>query len=230
MHVLIHPTQTPPTNSTTNMSTSDEDLILATHVFVKSYMSHFDSSHDYAHVLRVLTLAEKIHAATLALKPFKPPNHTITILLALLHDVADKKYHPNPSSTAEQFLLSAGCDADRATLIQKLVDNVSWSNEQKNPDAVAALCVLFPELAIVQDADRLDAIGAVGIGRAFTYGAVKGGGMGKVIEHFEDKLLKLQGSMKTLEGIKLAKARGERVRLFRDWWGEEVEGVCEPPV
>ena len=78
-----------------------------------------------------------------------------------------------------------------------------------------------PELAIVQDADRLDAIGAVGIGRTFSYGATRGKGMEETLRHFEEKLEKLQGMMKTAEGKRLARVRAERLRVFRGWWVDE---------
>lgn len=91
----------------------------------------------------------------------------------------------------------------------------------------------YPEIAIVQDADRLDALGAVGIGRAFTFGGAKGvhgmrvKGMQSTVDHFEEKLEKLEGLMKTGEGRRLAAERTERVRAFRRWWEEEGGGVVD---
>ena len=82
--------------------------------------------------------------------------------------------------------------------MQLVVKNVSYSNEVKNPRMMKAVLDQHPELAIVQDADRLDAIGAVGIGRTFTYGGAKqpDRGLDGTIEHFQDKLEKLEGMMK----------------------------------
>ena len=80
----------------------------------------------------------------------------------------------------------------------------------------------------MQDADRLDALGAVGIGRAFTFGGAGGArggdrGMRATIDHFEEKLEKLPGLMKTDEGRRMARERGRRVKVFRGWWEEEEQ-------
>lgn len=74
----------------------------------------------------------------------------------------------------------------------------------------------------MQDADRLDALGGIGIGRAFAYGGARGRGLGETVGHFEEKLVRLEGMMKTGEGRRLARVRGERVRVFRGWVREEM--------
>ncbi|PWW72386.1 hypothetical protein C7212DRAFT_287667 [Tuber magnatum] len=209
------------------MVTEDTPLITATKEFVRDYMSKYDSSHNYQHIERVLAQSLAILHATRASSPETRHDENLVILLALLHDVGDKKYSPVTATTAgpaENFLLSAGASPDLASLLQKLINNVSYSHEQANPQQVAELVRQYPELAIVQDADRLDAIGALGIGRTFTFGAVKAreGGLGAVIRHFDEKLLKLADGMKTVEGRRVARERGERVRAFREWWREEV--------
>lgn len=213
-------------------------LVLATHEYVKEYMSKFDSSHDYSHILRVLALSQQILAATQRTSPDTVYNSTLVTLLALLHDIGDKKYLTSPSSSSiglgpvEEFLISAGSAPDLAVTVQELVSNVSYSHERENSDRVARAIAEHPELAIVQDADRLDAIGAVGIGRTFTYGASRnqGKGMSGVMDHFEDKLVKLGEGMKTAEGKRLGKERGERIAMFMRWWEEEVGGASESPV
>lgn len=104
----------------------------------------------------------------------------------------------------------------------------------KDPDVIRRLIFEegYPELAIVQDADRLDALGAVGIARCFTYLGAKGRGKGsweleEAIEHFGEKLEKLEGMMKTESGREMARVRTERLREFRKWWVEENETAEE---
>ena len=108
--------------------------------------------------------------------------------------------------------------------MQVVVKNVSYTNEMLDPAHTRGVILQHPELAIVQDADRLDAIGAVGIGRVFTYGGAKGParGMGASVKHFGEKLEKLEGMMKTAEGRRLAGVRSERLRMFREWWEDEM--------
>lgn len=80
-------------------------------------------------------------------------------------------------------------------------------------------------MAIVQDADRLDAIGAVGIGRTFAFGGAKGRTLEDTLEHFDDKLLLLEGMMKTETGRTLAKERSDRLKAFASWWKDENTDV-----
>lgn len=82
--------------------------------------------------------------------------------------------------------------------VQLIAKNVSFSNEMKNPRMMRAVLDQHPELAIVQDADRLDAIGAIGIGRTFAYGAAKqpDRDLDGTIEHFTEKLERLETMMK----------------------------------
>ena len=210
--------------------------------FVEDYMSKYDGSHDFNHIKRVVGLAHLMYTEINKERTHSPlfdeePDldlHVIT-LAALLHDVGDKKYL-QPGQDANTLvlatLLSFGAPEDLAIKVQRIVLGVSYSSEIKDPAQVRAMIEKYPELAIVQDADRLDAIGAIGIGRTFTFGGAKGANhMGETIQHFEDKLVKLESMMKTLPGMKMARERTERLKMFKGWWEEEqreTESLLRP--
>jgi len=194
--------------------------------FVKGYMSRFDASHDWNHILRVVGLARQI------LQQESPPlgqmrcDAQVVYLTALLHDICDHKYAKpgeSPENLIAETLLQHDAPVELAMKVQLLAKNVSYSNEMKNKRVVKAIMDANPELAIVQDADRLDAIGAIGIGRSFTFGGAKqpDRGMDGTIEHFTEKLERLEGLMKTETGRKMARQRTERLQTFRSWWVEE---------
>jgi uncharacterized protein len=207
-------------------------LIPKVSAFVEKYMSHYDGSHDFNHIRRVVGLAHLIYKETNARREESPmfdeeedlDLHVIT-LAALLHDVGDKKYllpDEDANTLVLSTLLGFGAPEDLAIKVQRIVHGVSYSSEVKDPEAVRALIQKYPELGVVQDADRLDAIGAVGIGRTFTFGGAKGARhMGETIDHFEEKLEKLESMMKTEPGKKMARQRTERLKVFKGWWAEE---------
>lgn len=204
--------------------TVDDALIAKVASYVKDYMSHYDPSHDFNHIERVVHLSHRIHEAT---SPDLPRG--IITLSALLHDVGDKKYlrpGEDPSNLIHDVLLSMGCPEPLATKVQTICLGVSYSSEIKDPARVQGLVAEHPELAIVQDADRIDAIGAVGVGRAFTFGGARNQSMDGTIGHFDEKLLRLEGVMKTEAGRRIARERTERMRMLREWWREEMEGVA----
>lgn len=202
------------------------DLYGAVYDYVKVYMSRFDSSHDFTHVLRVLALAKYILAKEAEANPGKKLHKQAILLAALLHDVGDKKYAQpgeQPERLITDLLSKNGCPPRFVAKVSMIVEHVSYTNELKRPQLVKAILGAHPELAIVQDADRLDAIGAVGIARCFAYGAAKASdrGLEGSIEHFTEKLEKLEGMMKTETGRQLARERTERLTSFRHWWTEE---------
>ncbi|PSR74644.1 hypothetical protein BD289DRAFT_379857 [Coniella lustricola] len=228
------------------MADSTSALITSVEAYVKDYMSHYDASHDWKHIQRVLHLAKQILASqeqsASASSPSSPStsyDHTLVILGSLLHDVGDKKYlepGQDAMTLVRDVLLARGADAQLAARVQELALHVSFSSEIQDPARVRKVIERLPELAIVQDADRLDAIGAVGIGRCFAFtgakgrkgtgdGSGKGEGLDGSIEHFKEKLELLQDMMKTETGRKMAVERTERLRVFRQWWESEVEGV-----
>ncbi|KAI9699317.1 MAG: hypothetical protein M1836_002927 [Candelina mexicana] len=202
-----------------------DELIAKIKLYVKDYMSRYDASHDYNHVRRVLALSH--HIASQEIKRGLGPKYDFSLitLAALLHDVGDKKYvtDTEPENLAEIVLLENGATEDLAKKVQRIVTHVSYSREIRDPLLVRALITELPELAVVQDADRLDATGAVGIGRAFTYGGVKrkDESMEATITHFHQKLENLGDMMKTLTGKTMATERTQRLIVFRRWWAEE---------
>ncbi|KAL8651499.1 MAG: hypothetical protein Q9210_003218 [Variospora velana] len=217
--------------------TEETALIERTELAVRAYMfqPQFDASHDYAHVQRVLSMAEHILEVERTSDPARVYNHTAVRLAALLHDVDDRKYLV-PSSNdsaqkiekspgAKQMLLDLGCSSALASKVQDILSCVSYTTERNEPRLVQDTLRIHPELAVVQDADRLDAIGAVGIARAFTYGGAKDrkGGLEATLVHFDGKLLKLEKLMKTQEGCRLATIRTRRLEQFKQWWEDETE-------
>lgn len=212
--------------------TTPQELIVKATVFAKTYMSRFDGSHDFTHLKRVIGTAHHILST---LRDPSSPHYTptaltledTTITLAtLLHDVGDRKYL-QPGEDAETMvrdhLLGSGASRELAEKVQAICTGVSWTGEMRNRVKAKELLALYPELAVVQDADRLDAIGAVGIGRVFTFGGAKTlRGMDGSVEMFDEKLLSIEGRMKTAVGKELARVYTERLKVFRGWWDEEV--------
>jgi uncharacterized protein len=189
-----------------------DKLVKDTHEYVKEYMSHYDASHDFDHILRVLHLAQDIEAQERRVRPQVQFDSNITTLAALLHDVGDKKYLPpgqDGTTLVKTWLIEHGADEELAMRVQLICTNVSYTNETANFNTVQKLCKETPELAIVQDADRLDAIGAVGIARLFAYTGAKVQERGLEVGHFHVKLLKIK----------------ERMKTFLTWWHEETKGL-----
>jgi uncharacterized protein len=224
------------------MDTPQElSLIEAMTAYMTECMSGHDPSHNPTHVHRVVSLAHRILAGELARYPDTAPpmyNTTVVTLAATLHDIGDHKYLPagsdiDPKQMVYHALTRHGADATLAERVQTIVTNVSYTNETRNPDQVRALIAQpgYHELAIVQDADRLDAIGAVGIARTFTYlgsqGSKRKGNpepweLDESIAHFGEKLEKLESMMKTETGRELARERTGRLQEFKAWWVEET--------
>ena len=154
------------------MATNDApDLLPKVESFVRQYMTKYDASHDFHHIERVLALAKHIHAKEAARNQDEGALDTNLIHLgALMHDVGDRKYikpGENVTTLVKDTLLALGASEQTATAVQDIVSHVSYSTETKDPEGVRAAIARRPELAIVQDADRLDCIGAVGIGRCW---------------------------------------------------------------
>lgn len=210
----------------------EAQLVAEATAYAQEWMSQYDASHDWSHVQRVLNMALRLmreeRARTGNVQLY---NETVVTLAALLHDVGDRKYM-RPGSTVDAktlvhgFLTGKGADQELAHDVQNIVNHVSYSNEVANPASVIQCLQELPELAVVQDADRLDALGAVGIARCFTYSAIKGDQKDSIhnsIAHFESKLLKLEGRMKTQSGRLEAGERSKAIRDFMAQWQAETE-------
>jgi uncharacterized protein len=192
----------------------------ATAASVAAYMADYDCSHDFEHVKRVLGLALHIASQQPADKP--APDLLVVALAALLHDVDDRKYRDLKAGAATNPMAQL---RERDDVTQQTKDSVaaicqavSWSTEMKDKAFVEDTLRRLPELGIVQDADRLDAIGAVGIARVFAFGAAKRPerGLKGSVDHFDQKLLKVEHHMKTEEGRQMARERTEILTKFKE--------------
>ncbi|WP_010094571.1 HD domain-containing protein [Ornithinibacillus scapharcae] len=177
------------------------------------------SGHDYYHLKRVAKLAGKFALQEKA-------NYFISVAGAWLHDVGDVKLFEHPDqaiSDMKVFLTSIDIPNNQIDEILTSIDVISYS-KGKIPQSI--------EGKIIQDADRIDAIGAIGIARTFAYGGAKGQLMyhdeyksGTSVQHFYDKILKLKDTLHTESAKKLAEERHRFVESFLDQfleeWGDE---------
>ena len=177
-------------------------LRLAAEEYVENIFRHNAGGHDAAHTFRVRGLA-------MALAQAEPTcSRDIIELAALLHDADDPKLFPTEDlANARAFLSQNGVSPDTAEQICSVIRSVSFSrNQGRAPDTLEGM--------IVQDADRLDAMGAIGIARTFAYGGEHGRSLASSIQHFYDKLLKLKDLMNTPAAKKLAEERHAFLNAF----------------
>jgi uncharacterized protein len=198
-------------------------LIANVEIFVREYMNRHDGSHDFAHVQRVVGLAHQIGREEEELRP-GVLDHDLIHLAALMHDVNDRKYISESSLSISEHLKRLDCDEPLSQAVDTIVHHVSFTKECGNPEMVAEIVGKFPELGVVQDADRIDAVGAVGIGRLFTYGGAKNRNLQLSMEHFEERLMRTGDRMKTATGKAIISERMQRLKIFQQWWNEET---CE---
>lgn len=201
------------------------DQILMTEEFVRQNLEGYDSGHDWFHIERVRRLALFINEMEQLANPF-----TVEIT-ALLHDTADSKFSGGNSeagyASINDFMNKAGMAEIRDEVLS-VIKNVSFSNKNRTGD------LNDPLLQVIQDADRLDAIGAIGVARAFNYGGFRNNkiynpdvvsteaslngyihaGTSSTISHFYDKLLLLKYRMNTLTAKRLAEERHEFLEVF----------------
>lgn len=216
---------------------SNLDLINKTILFVKEKLANAEGGHDWFHIQRVYKNALLIASGETC-------DETVVKLGALLHDIADSKFHGGDETVgpkiAREFLESEGVSEDIIIHVIQIINNISFKggNSEKHFSSI--------ELDIVQDADRLDAIGAIGIARAFNYGGFKNRAMhdpqiapklnmskeeyknsqAPTINHFYEKLLLLKDKMNTQTAKEIAQKRHDYMQgflsqFYAEWDGEQ---------
>lgn len=215
---------------------NNSDLIHNTIVFVKHNLENAEGGHDWFHI-------ERVYKNALLIAKDEVCDLKVVQLGALLHDIADSKFHDGDETIgpkkARQFLESEKVDEHTIVPVINIIENISFKggNFDKSFSSI--------ELNIVQDADRLDAIGAIGIARTFNYGGFKNRALynpeiapntkmtkeeykqnqAPTINHFYEKLLLLKDTMNTAAGKKIAQQRhlymeGFLAQFYAEWDGE----------
>lgn len=213
-----------------------DGIFLRAEKFAEGVFAGDSGGHDIYHTLRVHSVARRICAE-------EGGNERIVRLAALLHDVDDPKLFGNAGyANAMRFMESEGIPAEEREKIIRIISQISFKGSGSSvPDTL--------EGKIVQDADRMDAIGAIGIARAFAYGGSKGRPMhipsekpresmteeeyrseGTTLNHFHEKLLKLKGLMNTESARKMAERRHIYMEEFLDEFLREWDGKMRWPL
>ncbi|KAF2865549.1 hypothetical protein BDV95DRAFT_249631 [Massariosphaeria phaeospora] len=196
------------------------------------YQDHFDPSHDYEHIMRVVKNASVIVERTERENPalVSSWDRTIIYVGCLMHDVGDGKYIKKGEDGVkiqEDLLMECGASPEYARRIQTIATHVSFTGESKNPKRLKEIIQQYPELAVVQDADRLDAIGAIGTGRCFTYGGAgtvrRQQTINRAVQMLDQRFKYYVDWMKTDVGREMAQRRWEFMLLFRDQYVEETD-------
>lgn len=215
---------------------SNQALIEATKTFVKETLKDAEGGHDWFHI-------ERVYKNALLIAKGETVDLLVVTLGALLHDIADSKFHNGDSTigpkVAGAFLLKHNVDSATINHVIKIIENISYSSNIGIENTFKSI-----ELDVVQDADRLDAIGAIGIARTFNYGGFKNRALynpeikpnlnltkaeykasnAPTINHFYEKLLLLKDMMNTKTGGKIAKQRHQYMVDFLQQFDAEWEG------
>jgi len=213
-----------------------EQIISSTAAFVKSTLENAEGGHDWFHILRVWNNAKLITKQ-------ETVDTFIVELGALLHDIADSKFYNGDETigpkVARSFLESQKIEETVIVHIENIISNISYKGGNFQQKFTS------PELAVIQDADRLDAIGAIGIARCFNYGGFKNrplynpeiepnlnqtkeeykNNSAPTINHFYEKLLLLKDRMNTTSGKKIAEERHQYMETFLQQFYDEWNGL-----
>ena len=212
-----------------------QEIINKTEAFVKKTLKNAEGGHDWFHILRVWNNAKLI-------AKYENVDIFIVELGALLHDIADAKFYNGDETVgpkvAREFLESEHVSEEIILHIENIIKNISYKGGNFKQTFTS------PELAVIQDADRLDAIGAIGIARCFNYGGFKNrplynpdikpnlnltkeqykNSKAPTINHFYEKLLLLKDRMNTVSGKKIAKERHQYMDNFLQQFYNEWNG------
>lgn len=209
--------------------------IAATIAYVKQELACAEAGHDWFHV-------ERVYKTALHIAQHENVDIQVVKLAALLHDIADSKFNNGDEeigpTKAGTFLRSLHVTENVVLHVQQIIRHLSFKNSFDAPTFNS------PEMQVVQDADRLDAMGAMGIARAFTYGGFKNRELynpaippkikqskqdykntqAPTINHFYEKLLLLKDNMNTPTGKKIALQRHQFMLDYLDQFYAEWEG------
>lgn len=213
---------------------SDQKIINQTIDFVKNEFKNAESGHDWWHVYRVWNMAKNLA------NYYKNADILVTELAALLHDVADEKFdnYEENKIELENYIHSLDILKTQKEDILHIIQKLSFKK------SIGASVEKSIEFQIVQDADRLDAIGAIGIARAFSFGGFKGREMynpdikpnsytnskdyqnshSPTINHFYEKLFLLKDLMNTPEAKQMAEKRHRFMEKYLNQFYDEWEG------
>jgi uncharacterized protein len=214
---------------------NNPDLISRTIQFVKQQLADAEGGHDWFHI-------ERVYRNSLLIAQTEDCDEVIVKLGALLHDIADSKFHDGDESigpkTARAFLEGESVDEATIAHVLNIIENISFKGGNFENKFHSK------ELEIVQDADRLDAIGAIGIARTFNYGGFKNRPLydpaiapnlrmtkeeykssdAPTLNHFYEKLLLLKDKMNTETGKQIAQERHRFMETFLSQFYAEWDG------
>ena len=212
-----------------------KDIISKTIAFVKETLADAEGGHDWFHT-------ERVYNNSLLIAKSEHVNEFVVALGALLHDIADSKFYNGNETVgpkiAREFLFKLNVDSTVIEHVVNIIEHISFKGGNETQTFKSA------ELDVIQDADRLDAIGAIGIARCFNYGGFKNRALynpeikpnlnmskdeyknsnAPTINHFYEKLLLLKDRMNTKTGTRLAAKRHEFMEHYLEQFYKEWEG------